>query len=67
MDYGSRGLTLMFAACETRRCVDVTIVNDFHNEPEEDFFYTLNRTPDLHHNINLAPVGGEVVIVDDDG
>ena len=57
----------MFAACETRRCVDVPIFNDFHDEPEEVFFYTLNRTPDLHHNIDLSPVDGEVLIVDDDG
>ena len=42
----------MFAACETRRCVNVNIVDDLVDEPEENFFldYTLERTPGLHPN-----------------
>ena len=64
-DYVSLNVTLMFAACETRRCVDVTIENDFDSEPDEDFFYTLERTPGLHPSIDLAPVDGDIVIVDD--
>ena len=60
-------VTLMFAACETRRCVNVTIVDDFDVEPEENFFYTLERTPGLHPNIDLDPDLGEIMIVDNDG
>ena len=66
-DYGEFNVTLMFAACETRRCVDVTIVDDFVDERDENFFYTLERTPGLHPNIDLDPTLGEIVIEDDEG
>ena len=66
-DYGSINVTLMFDACETRSCVNVTIENDLVNEEDENFFYTLDRTPGLPPNINLNPVDGEVLIEDDDG
>ena len=56
---------VIFDTCKTRHCVNVTIINDFESEPDEIFFYTLERTPDLHPNIILDPVFGEVVIVDD--
>ena len=53
MDYEPLNMTLMFAACETRRCVNVTIVDDFEDEPNENFFYSLERSPDLHSSIEL--------------
>ena len=53
MDYESLNMTLMFAACETRRCVYLTIVDDFDGEPNENFFYSLGRSPDLHSSIEL--------------
>ena len=68
MDYVPLDETLTFAECETRRCVDVIIVNDLVDEPEENFFYTLEeRTPGLHPNIDVDPTLGEIVIEDDDG
>ena len=67
MDYGSLNVTLMFAACETRRCMNVTIVDDGVQEPEENFFYTLERTPGLDSRIDLDPTLGEIVIRDNDG
>ena len=66
-DYRVLNEMLMFAACETRRCVNVTIMNDLVDEPEENFFYTLERTPGLHPNISFDPVLGEIVIENDDG
>ena len=66
-DYIGLNVTLMFEPCETRRCVNVTIMDDFIDEPDESFFYKLRRTPDLHPRITLDPVDGEIVIVDDDG
>ena len=63
VDYVSFNASLMFAACEIRRCVNVSIVNDFAGEPEESFFYKLRRTPGLHPRITLDPVDGEIVIV----
>ena len=48
--------------------MNVTIENDFEDEPDENLFYDLTETPaGLHPNIQLKPVEGEVVIEDDDG
>ena len=60
-------VSLRFASCATRRCVNVTILSDFTDEQDENFFYSLSRTPDLHPRIELTPVDGEIMIVDDDG
>ena len=58
---------LMFDACNTRHCVDVTSVNDTVDEPDEMFGITLERTPGLNDKITLDPVDGDITIVDDDG
>ena len=65
MDYGSVSTILRFAACETRQCVDITIVNDTENEPDETFSISLERTSFLSNRITLRPVDGEIVIIDD--
>ena len=69
MDYLELNTILSFAACETRSCVNVTIVDDMVDEPDpiESFHYTLERTPGLDSRISLAPVDGVVEIIDDDG
>ena len=68
MDYESLDMVLMFGECERRKCVNVTIVDDFEDEPGENFFYTLEETPNgLHPNIELDPVDGEIVTEDNDG
>ena len=67
MDYVTLAEILMFDVCETQRCVNVTIVDDSVDEPEEKFRVSLERTPDLDSRITLEPVDGEIVIVDDDG
>ena len=54
--------TFMFSTGHTQSCVDVTIVNDSDDEPDENFFYTLEMTPDLHPNVSLYPTRGEVEI-----
>ena len=66
MDYQPLDVTLTFEACETRRCVDVEIIDDTVDEPDEVFTYTLRRTPDLDPRIELNPVDGQVEIGDDD-
>ena len=53
---------LTFAACDTRRCVDVPIMNDADNELDEIFGITLERTPGLNDRITLDPVDGVVII-----
>ena len=68
MDYGPLDMVLMFGECERRKCVNVTIVDDFEDELDENFFYHLEETPNgLHPNIQLKPVDGEIVIEDNDG
>ena len=58
--------TLIFAACETRHCVNVTIVDDIMVEPDEIFDVDLERTPDLHSSIILNPAAGRIKILDND-
>ena len=58
---------VMFDACDIRCRVDITIVSDTDNEPDEMFAITLERTPGLNDRITLDPVDGMVIITDDDG
>ena len=68
MDYESLNMILMFDTCDTIQCVRVTIVDDFENEPDENFFYTLTRPPGgLDSRITLNPTLGEILIRDNDG
>jgi hypothetical protein len=67
MDYGAIDETLMFDACETRKCVNITITDDLVDEQQELFTYTLTRTPSLHLRIELDPIDGTVEIIDNDG
>ena len=57
----------MFEACERRRCVDVSIVDDEILEGSVFFQYTLERTPGLDSSIVLNPVLKWVEIIDNDG
>ena len=67
MDYLELNSILSFAACEIRRCVNVTIVDDFVDEPVEVFDYKLERTISLDPRIFLDPVDGQIFITDNDG
>ena len=65
MDYGSVNTTLLFAACENRSCVNVSITNDNTLENTELFFVNLNRNG-LDSRIRLNVTRGEIEILDDD-
>ena len=67
MDYDLVETILMFMACETRACTNVTIIDDNVVELTERFSVKLNRTNDLDPRITLNPVVAEVDIMDDDG
>ena len=67
MDYGAVNDTLSFEACDIRRCVNVTIINDEVLEGVESLDVTLERTPGLDNKITVMPVDGEIIITDDDG
>ena len=66
-DYVALSETLMFDACQTRSCVNVTIVDDLVDELEEFFRVSLTRTTGLDSRITLNPVDGRTVITDNDG
>ena len=65
MDYGDVSTIVRFAACETRHCVNITIVDDRRHERDEAFAITLERTPGLNDRITLDPANGVVTILDD--
>ena len=67
MDYVTLAEVLTFDACETQRCVAVTIMDDLVNDPEENFHVSLGRTLGLDSRITLGPVEGEIAIEDNDG
>ena len=58
---------MFFEECETRSCIEITIIDDLILEMDEYFSISLERTTDLDIRITLSPTSGEVVIVDDDG
>ena len=67
MDYIGLSRILSFPACDTRQCVNITIVDDLVDEPDEIFDVTLERTPGLDSRITLNPVDARVLIRDNDG
>ena len=67
-DYGGVPLALLlFAACQRRSCLNVTIVDDDLLEGTETFRASLTRPFDLDTRIILDPVDGVVQISDNDG
>ena len=67
MDYIGLSRILSFAACETRQCVNVTIVDDLVDEPVEEFYFSLERTMSLDSRISLRPVDTRVIMHDNEG
>ena len=67
MDYVALSEVLMFGACQTRSCTNVTIVDDLVDEEEEFFRVSLTRTTGLDSRITLNPVEGRIVIIGNDG
>ena len=67
LDYIAVDTILMFAACQMRSCVNVTVVDDVILENVESFDLILERTPDLNSRITLDSVNGVVEITDNDG
>ena len=64
LDYKRELFTILsFSACEKRQCVDVAIVNDLMDDPEERFGVTLENISDSR--IILDPVNGQIFIQDD--
>ena len=61
--YGPLNEILMFEACETQKCVNVTITDD---GVDETFTYHLRRTTSLDPRIILDSVNGRIVVVDND-
>ena len=67
-DYTTLTTILTFEARETRRCVDIAIVDDCVVERKlESFRGGLTRTRDLDSRIRVSKVDAVVNITDDDG
>ena len=60
-------MAIIFAACQTRSCVNVSIMDDDVLGDVESFNVTLENTTDLDSRIILDPVNGIIVIIDNDG
>ena len=67
MDYGALSVTLVFEACDKRKCVYINISDDEVGESDESFTYHLMKASVLNPRINLGPVDGQIEIVDNDG
>ena len=65
VDYIKVSRILSFPSCETRLCVNITIVNDLVNELVEEFDVTLERTTGLDTRISLQPVDARIIIDND--
>ena len=65
VDYIEVSRILSFPSCETRQCVNITIVNDLVNELIEEFNVTLERTIGLDRRISLQPVDARIIIDND--
>lgn len=69
MDFIASSSTVRFPACETRRCVDVTIVDDLVRELfRESFAVYITRSPNMDRRITLNPaaVNVNIFITDND-
>ena len=67
MDYENITEILLFASCQRRSCINVTIEDDNALELVELFNVTLETTSGLDERISLSPVNGVVEIIDNDG
>ena len=67
MDYLSLSQVLVFQPCDTRQCVNVSIVDDSVLEETEFFNATLASNAGLDPRITLNPVTAVVNILDNDG
>ena len=57
---------MVFQECEIGRCIDISIIDDLVNEPDNEAFdVTLQRTVRLTSSISLVPVNAEIIIVND--
>ena len=67
MDYRGTTILIMFEHCETRKCINVTIVNDDILESiYEHFSASLRRTANLDPRITIDPESTRVAVRDDD-
>lgn len=65
-DYDAVPPNLMFAGCQMRSCVSLSIINDMVVENVESFGVSLKITDDLDSRIIFNPANGKIDITDND-
>ena len=64
MDYNALVSVVSFAACEDRKCENITVIDDGIPEPLETFNVTLEETLGLDDRITLDAVVAIIEIID---
>ena len=57
---------LTFSTCQSRQCVNVSIIDDALNEQNESFTISLERSAGFDVRITLDPSESTVIILNDD-
>ena len=66
MDFTSLSTIMMFGECDTRPCVNISIVDDLVLETVEVVTVTLTRPPGMDSRITLGQTQADIEIIDND-
>lgn len=66
-DHRHLSTILTFGKCSMSECIQIVLIDDMTVERDEEFYVTLERTPDLNQNIELYPTEKRVKILNNDG
>ena len=67
MDYTGFSKTVEFEACDSRRCVDVEIIDNCELEDTEEFYVTLLRNGLDLDDVEILDSRTTIEIIDGDG
>ena len=66
LDYVPLDSAIAFGACDNRKCVNISIVDDQKVEKAEYFHIKLLRPPGLREGVTLNPIDGQIRIYSQD-
>lgn len=67
LDYVGLDVTITFGACDTRKCVNIRIIDDHNVEKAEYFLIKLIRTLGLSEAVTLSQTNAQIWIYSEDG